>query len=54
MSSMNLSKLENQFTNIKNADKIDFSKQGLMRELKYDFYNCNKFCFDLVKKYYNE
>ncbi len=39
--------------NIKNADNIDVFKQRLMKELKCDIYNCDKFCLDLPK-YYNE
>ncbi len=39
--------------NIKNADNIDVFKQRLMKELKCDIYNCDKFCIDLPK-YYNE
>ncbi len=39
--------------NIKNADNIDVFKQRLMKHLKCDIYNCDKFCLDLPK-YYNE
>ncbi len=39
--------------NIKNADNIDVFKQRLMKELKCDIYNFDKFYLDLPK-YYNE
>ncbi len=38
---------------IENADNIDVFKQRLMKDLKCDIYNCDKFCLDLPK-YYNE
>ncbi len=38
---------------MKNADNIDVFKQRLMKDLKCDIYNCDKFCLDLPK-YYNE
>ncbi len=40
-------------TNSRNADNIDVFKQRLMKDLKCDIYNCDKFCLDLPK-YYNE
>ncbi len=40
-------------TNSRNADNIDVFKQRLLKELKCDIYNCDKFCLDLPK-YYNE
>ncbi len=39
------------FINNKNADNIDVFKQRLMKELKCDILNCDKFCVDLPKYY---